>query len=92
MKNTKLITVAQEPLLKIFSMLNTESITLEAFHDDKGTLPATLQLSRVSRSGGSIHHNSPQHEEYMAPEDLQQVTLLCFACKSRVTVPECAPE
>lgn len=58
----------------------------------KGHCQQLYNLVGYPGQGGSIHHNSPQHEEYMAPEDLQQVTLLCFACKSQVTAPECAPE
>ena len=57
MKYTKLITVSQEPLPKIFSVFDTEGITLEAYQYYEGALPATLQFSRESRSRGSIHHN-----------------------------------
>lgn len=49
--NTKLTTVLQELFPENFSKFDMVGITLEAFHNYVGTLPATLQLSRVSRSG-----------------------------------------
>ena len=67
---------------EIFSVFDTVGITLEAFHNYVGTLPTTLQLNRISTTGGgggSIHQNTPQREVYLAPEDIQKLSFALFA-------------
>ena len=69
--------MSQQPFPKIFSVFDTVGITLEAFHNYVGTLVG--YPGRGEGGGEYTSEQSPKHEVYLGPEDIQKLSFALLA-------------